>query len=300
MNQTDLVGRTAIVTGAGSGLGRAEALALAAGGANVVVNDIGPAAEAVAQEIRDRGAQALALPGDVREWELGRALVQAALDTFGGLDIVVNNAGVTRDAMPFNLTEAQWDEVVNVHLRGHAALSLAAAAHWRNTSKATGKLVYGRVINTASEAFLLGGPGQSNYAATKAGIVALTLSTSRALARYGVTANVICPWARTEMTREVFGEAPDETELDPLSPDRVGTFVAFLASPPAREISGQVFVVYGEQVALLAPPTVEQTFTAKNGAFTVEELVDRIVPYVAGLSNGQTYAATGVADLASS
>ena len=294
MSGTSLAGLTAIVTGAGAGLGRAEALALAGAGAGVVVNDVGnDAAGAVVREIEVAGGRAVAVAGDVSTWSLGAELVDAALSTFGGLGIVVNNAGVTRDAMLFNLTERHWDEVVGVHLKGHAALSAAAGAHWRRESKAAGGPVHGRVVNTSSEAFLFGGPGQPNYAAAKAGIVALTVSTHRALSRYGVTANAICPRARTRMTADVFGEHPDDGTPDPLAPDRVATFVSFLASPAASAVSGQVFVVHGDLVALLAPPTVERVFTADDGAFSVEELAGKVAPYVAGLPDGRTYMASG-------
>lgn len=297
MQNTDLSGRVAIVTGAGAGLGRAEALGLASQGASVVVNDIGAAGEAVAREIEDAGGRAIAIPGDVSDWSLGDRLVEAAVRKFGSLDIVVNNAGITRDAMLFNMTEKQWDEVIAVHLKGHAAVSRAAAVHWRAASKAAGGPVYGRIVNTASEAFLLGGAGQSNYSAAKAGIVALTLSTARGLSRYGVTANAICPRARTEMTADVFGESGERPGLDILAPERVATCVSFLASPAAEEVSGQVFIVYGDMVALMAPPAVQQKFTAADDAFTVAELAEQVVPYIAGLPNGQTYSAQSVSAL---
>ncbi|MEO5663404.1 MAG: SDR family NAD(P)-dependent oxidoreductase, partial [Nocardioides sp.] len=250
MSTTNLAGRTAIVTGAGSGLGRAEALALAQAGANVIVNDIGDAADAVVAEIRAIGPGAVAVKGDVGSWALGDEMVAAAVDTFGSLDIVVNNAGVLRDTMIFNLTEQAWDDVIRVHLKGHASLSRAAAVHWRTASKAAGGPIYGRLINTSSEAFLFGAAGQPNYSAAKAGITALTLSASQGLSRYGVTANVICPRARTEMTAHVFAEDTRADQLDILAPQRVGTFVSYLASPTSAGINGQVFVVYGDMVAL--------------------------------------------------
>src|SRR4051812_15088710 len=220
--RNSLEGRTAVVTGAGSGLGRSEALALAARGADVVVNDVGPTAEEVVAEIKALGREAVAVTGDVGDWAMGDRLVQAAVDTFGSLDILVNNAGVLRDKMLFNLTESDWDDVIRVHLKGHAAVSRAAAAHWRAASKAAGGPVYGRVVNTSSEAFLFGSAGQPNYSAAKAGIAALTLSTAQGLARYGVRANAICPRARTAMTEATFGEGTSPGGLDAMAPERVG------------------------------------------------------------------------------
>ncbi|WP_030175396.1 3-oxoacyl-ACP reductase [Spirillospora albida] len=292
-----LAGRTAIVTGAGAGLGRAEALALAARGAAVVVNDMGPAADDVVAEIEAAGGRALAVKGDVGDWSMGDTLVSAAVDTFGGLDILVNNAGVLRDKMLFNLSESDWDTVIHVHLKGHASVSRAAAVHWRAASKAAGGPVYGRVVNTSSEAFLFGSAGQPNYSAAKAGIVALTLSTSAGLGRYGVRANAICPRARTAMTEQQFGEGTAPGGLDVMAPERVGTFVSYLASPAAETISGQVFVVYGDMVALMAAPTVEQKFTADGGVFSVEEFGEKVTPYFADRDPHATYAAYSVAKL---
>lgn len=297
MSDTDLTGRAAVVTGAGAGLGRAEALALAARGAGVVVNDVGDAADTVVAEIEARGGKGVAVKGDVGDWDLGAQLVGAAVDTFGSLDIVVNNAGIIRDTMLFNLTETQWDDVIRVHLKGHAAVSRAAAAHWRATAKAAGTAVYGRVVNTASEAFLFGGAGQANYAAAKGGIVALTLSTSRALSRYGVTANAVCPRARTDMTSHVFDADPEDRELDILAPERVATLVAYLSAPASARISGQVFIAYGDMVALMAAPAVERKFTAENGTFSIEELDAELGAYFADRPEWKTYAALSVADL---
>lgn len=293
-----LVGRTAVVTGAGAGLGRSEALALAARGANVVVNDVGPAAEEVVAEIKALGREAVAVTGDVGEWSMGDRLVRAAVETFGSLDILVNNAGVLRDKMLFNLTESDWDDVIRVHLKGHAAVSRAAAAHWRAAAKAVGGPVYGRVVNTSSEAFLFGAPGQPNYSAAKVGITALTLATAQGLSRYGVRANAICPRARTGMTEAVFGAGANADDgLDILAPERVGTFVSYLASPAAEEINGQVFVVYGDMVALMAAPTVERKFTAADGTFTPEELDSQLTPYFSGRNPYHNYAAFSVAEL---
>jgi 3-oxoacyl-[acyl-carrier protein] reductase len=298
MSETSLAGRTAIVTGAGGGLGRAEALGLAAAGANVVVNDYSEAGDAVAKEIVAAGGNAIAVRGDIGEWALGDELVAAAVDTWGSLDIVVNNAGVLRDTMIFNLTESDWDEVIRVHLKGHASLSRAAAVHWRAASKAAGGPIYGRLINTTSEAFLFGSAGQPNYSAAKAGIVALTLSANQGLSRYGVTSNAIAPRARTNMTAHVFAGDPDaERELDILAPERVATLVSYLASPASAEISGQVFIVYGEMVALMDSPKVEQKFTADSGVFSTDELAAKLGSHFTGRSPYQTYAAYSVAEL---
>ncbi|GAA3150553.1 3-oxoacyl-ACP reductase [Planomonospora alba] len=296
---TTLEGRTAVVTGAGAGLGRSEALALAGRGADVVVNDVDRTAHDVVAEIEALGRRAVAVTGDAGDWSTGERLVRTAVEAFGGLDIVVNNAGVLRDRMLFNLTESDWDDVIRVHLKGHAALSRAAAAYWRAASKAAGGPVYGRVVNTSSEAFLFGSPGQPNYSAAKAGITALTLSTAQGLSRYGVRANAICPRARTGMTAGVFGEAAARSEggLDVLAPERVATFVSYLASPAADGINGQVFVVYGDMVALLAPATVERKFTAAGGVFSVEELDAQLTPYFSGRGPYETFAAHGVARL---
>ncbi|MCK0092392.1 3-oxoacyl-ACP reductase [Rhodococcus sp. HNM0563] len=293
-----LAGRAAVVTGAGAGLGRSEALALATAGAAVVVNDMGDAAHAVAEEIIAAGGQAIAVTGDVSDWSLGGRLIEESVKAFGSFDILVNNAGIIRDKMIFNLTESDWDDVIRVHLKGHAATSHAAAVHWRAASKETGDPVYGRIINTSSEAFLFGSAGQPNYSAAKAGITALTLSTAQGLSRYGVTANAICPRARTAMTAEAFGEADAaNTGLDPLAPERVGTLVSYLASPASHEINGQVFVVYGKMVALMASPKLENRFDAAGSAFTVEELDEQLSSYFTGRGQYETYAAYSIAEL---
>lgn len=297
MSDTDLTGRTAVVTGAGSGLGRAEALALAERGAAVVVNDIGAAAHTVAAEIEERGGRAIAVEGDVGTWSIGDRLVDAAVDQFGSLDVVVNNAGIIRDAMLVTMTEAMWNDVIRVHLKGHAALTTAAARYWRAQSKSSGSPVYGRLINTTSEAFLFGGAGQSNYAAAKSGIVALTLAAAQGLSRYGVTANAIAPRARTEMTAHVFDEDPSGSPVDILAPERVATFVAYLACPASSRVNGQVFVVYGDMVALMAPPVVENQFTAGSGVFTVDELDAQVSGYFADRPADRTFSARSVAAL---
>jgi 3-oxoacyl-[acyl-carrier protein] reductase len=289
-----LRGKVAVVTGAGAGLGRAEALALAVAGADLVINDVDPAAVAVVDEIEQLGGKAVFVAGDVGDSATADALVAAAVEQLGGLHVVVNNAGVVRDRMLFGMSDEEWDLVVRVHLRGHFLLSRRAAAHWRARSKETGTPVHGRIVNTASEAFLLGPPGQPNYAAAKAGIVALTVSTARALQRYGVTANAICPRARTAMTADVFGAPPDGP--DPLSVDHVAPLVTYLASPAAQAISGQVFVVHGGMVALIAPPTVEQRFDAA-GQWTLAELDATVGAHFADRDPTRMFAATEVLGL---
>ena len=279
-----LDGMTAIVTGAAAGLGRAEALALAAQGATVVVNDITEATGTV-DEIEAAGGKAVAVAGDVGERATADALVETALG-LGGLDIVVNNAGVLRDRMLFSMSDEDWDLVLKVHLRGHFLLSRNAAKYWRDKSKMDGKPVYGRLVNTASEAFLAGSPGQPNYAAAKAGIASLTVSTARGLHKYGVRANAICPRARTAMTEGVFGAAPAEG-ADPLSVDHVAPFVAYLASPAAEAINGQVFVVHGGMVALMAPPRIEQRWS-------VDDLATGVTGYFAVRDPGLMFAATEI------
>ncbi len=285
-----LEGKAALVTGAGAGLGRAEALALAAAGAAVVVNDYDKdAAHGVVEEIRSAGGQATAAAGDVSSWAVAEELVTTAIQEYGQLDILVNNAGVLRDRTIFNISEEEWDTVIGVHLKGHAGTTRFATAHWRERSKAAGGPVYGRVVNTASEAFLFGSGGQPNYAAAKAGIVALTVATHRACERYGVRANAICPRARTAMTAQVFGDAPEGD--DPLSVDRVAPLVAYLASPDAEQISGQVFVVYGGMVVLASAPDVERRFDAPSGSWTAEELAQEVGTYFAHRDNSVTFAA---------
>jgi NAD(P)-dependent dehydrogenase (short-subunit alcohol dehydrogenase family) len=290
-----LDGRVAIVTGAAAGLGRAEALALAAAGANIVVNDL--ARSDVLDEIESVGGKALLVTGDISERSTADALMTAAVADFGGLDIVVNNAGVTRDRMLFNMSDEEWDTVIRIHLRGHFLLARNAAAHWRDQSKSSGEPVYGRLINTSSEAGLTGPAGQANYAAAKAGIAALTLSAGRALARFGVTANAICPRARTAMTDAVFGPAPVDGP-DPLSPAHVAPLVAYLAAPAAAAISGQVFVVYGGMVAVMGAPTVERRFDAAAGTtWTAEDLDGTLGGYFDTRDPDRTFASTEVLSL---
>ncbi|MFS8201643.1 3-oxoacyl-ACP reductase [Streptomyces sp. CWNU-52B] len=308
-----LAGRSAVVTGAGRGLGRAEALELARLGAAVVVNDFGQSgrdgsggasaapAEEVASEIRDAGGRAVAHTGDVADHEQARELVELAISEYGQLDVLVNNAGILRDRMVFSMSEDEWDSVIRVHLKGHFNTTHFASAHWRARSKAADRPVYGRIVNTSSEAFLAGSAGQPNYAAAKGGIVGLTTSTALALAKYGVTANVICPRARTRMTADVFaglgGADGGGDGLDPLAPEHVAPLVGYLASPAAARVNGQLLVVHGGMVAVVERPRVAAKFDTKQDAFTYGELDALLTPHYADRPVGETFAAAEVLGL---
>jgi NAD(P)-dependent dehydrogenase (short-subunit alcohol dehydrogenase family) len=256
-------GRVAIVTGAGRGLGRAHALELARQGARVVVNDLGceldgsgggtgPAGEVV-EAIRAAGGEAVADGGDVADWEDAAAMVGAALDAFGRLDVVVNNAGFVRDRMFANAAEDEWDAVVRVHLKGHFCVARHAAAHWRDRAKA-GEAVDARIVNTSSGAGILGSIGQAAYSAAKGGIATLTLVQAAELGRYGVTANALAPAARTRMTEGVFTEmmaTPDDPgAFDAMAPENVSPLVAWLASPGSAHVTGRLFEVEGGKVGI--------------------------------------------------
>jgi NAD(P)-dependent dehydrogenase (short-subunit alcohol dehydrogenase family) len=241
--------RVVVVTGAGQGLGRAHALAFADAGFSVVVNDLSP--DTVDSVVAAIGDAAVPCPGDVADWDFGARLVRTAVSAFGGLDVLVNNAGLVRDRMLVSCTEAEWDDVVRVNLKGHFVPLRHAAAYWRDRAKA-GEPVAARVVNTTSGAGLMGSVGQANYAAAKAGVAALTQVAAAELARYGVTVNAIAPAARTAMTATVFSDAmraPD-TGFDAMAPENVSPLVVFLGSAEAGDITGRVFEVSGGTVSV--------------------------------------------------
>jgi 3-oxoacyl-[acyl-carrier protein] reductase len=297
-----LAGKAAIVTGAGNGLGRAESVALARAGALLVLNDLpGDAVLETARLVAAAGGQAVVHAGDIGEWETGSGLVAAALDAYGRLDILVNNAGVLRDRMIFTMSAEEWDTVIRVHLRGHFVTTHFATAHWRAASKAADGPVYARIVNTSSEAFLLGSPGQPNYAAAKAGIAALTVSTARACARYGVRANAICPRARTAMLAGLVSPPPADGP-DPLDPEHVTPLVTYLAGPAAERISGEVFVVHGGVAAVMNPPSVRAVFRADtpDGMWTLPAVHDALAgAFSGGSPDSPGFACTETMNLAS-
>lgn len=296
-NSTDLSGLVAVVTGAAAGLGRAEAIGLARVGATVVVNDIAGALDKsdVLDEIAAVGSKGVAVAGDISARSTADELVSTA-DGLGGLSIVVNNAGITRDRMLFNMTDEDWDAVIAVHLRGHFLLTRNAATYWRAKAKENGGTVYGRLVNTSSEAGLAGPVGQANYGAAKAGITALTLTAARGLGRYGVRANAIAPRARTAMTADVFGDAPslDDGQVDGLSPEHVVTLVQYLSSPASEAVNGQLFIVYGPTVTLVAAPTAEKHFTAGSDAWAVDDLGSTMGQYFADRDPELGFSATAL------
>ena len=234
----------------------------------------------MAGEIAAGGGQAVVAAGDVADWATGEKLLATALEQYGQLDILVNNAGVLRDRMVFTMSPEEWDLVIRVHLRGHFVTTRLATAYWREQRNAAGRPVYARIVNTSSEAFLLGSVGQPNYAAAKAGITALTVTTARSCSRYGVRANAICPRARTAMTAELMGPAPAGA-VDPLAPEHVAPLVVYLASPAAEAINGEVFVVHGGVAAVMEPPRVRSVFRASgtpDGMWTLDAVAAALGP----------------------
>jgi NAD(P)-dependent dehydrogenase (short-subunit alcohol dehydrogenase family) len=285
-----LDGRVAIITGAGGGLGREHALFFAAEGAKVVVNDLGgaidgsgsdrTAAQQVVHEIQELGGEAVANGDDVADWEGAKRLVDMAVEAFGDLHVLVNNAGILRDRVLINMSEAEWDSVIHVHLKGHFAPTRHAATYWREQSKA-GRDVKASVINTSSTSGLIGNAGQANYGSAKAGIAAFTVIIAQELARYGVRANAISPAARTRMTENTPGlsdivQAPaDPGMFDVWAPGNVSPLVGYLATEKCPS-TGRVFFVQGGLVRTFQPWTMTDSIE-KNGRWTIEELEDAMV-----------------------
>jgi 3-oxoacyl-[acyl-carrier protein] reductase len=286
----DLDGKVAIITGAARGLGRSHALELARQGARIVVNDLGGAADgqgrdedparAVCEEIKAMGGEAVPHFGDVANWDHAKAMIQTAIDEFGELNILVNNAGFLRDAVLFNMSEDDFDSVIRVHLKGHFCPIRHAAQYWREQGKAKGQ-VYGRLISTASESYLFCPPGQPNYSAAKAGIVTLTMGAAQLLQKYGVTANVFVPRARTRMTNTgalaaMF--AKPEEGFDAFAPENTSPLIGYLASPRAERISGHVFIIWNREVKIVSRPGIDEVFES-DAQWNTNSLHDALGPY---------------------
>jgi NAD(P)-dependent dehydrogenase (short-subunit alcohol dehydrogenase family) len=282
--------RVAIVTGAGRGIGAAHARLLASEGAAVVVNDLGgdatgdgadlTPAQQVVEEINANGGRAVVNGGSVSSWADAEAMVQQAVDTFGGLHILVNNAGILRDRMSFSMTEEDWDTVIDVHLKGHFAPSRFAAAYWRAKFKETNEPVNATIVNTASESGIYGNGGQANYAAAKAGIASMTIVMARELERLGVRVNAICPTARTRLTETVAGDfmAKKEGQADIFAPENIAAVVAWLASDLSSPITGQVVKVMGGNLQVLRGwrPVTECTDEMEWSLDSVEAVSKRL------------------------
>jgi len=277
-------GRVVVITGAGGGIGRGYALAFAKEGAKVVVNDLGGSrdgtgqsrspAQAVVDEIVAAGGEAAANGDDVSTWDGAEGLINQAIETFGRLDVLVNNAGILRDKMLVNMSEAEWDAVIKVHLKGTFAPTRHAAAYWREQAK-IGNAVDARVINTTSPSGLYGNVGQSNYGAAKAGIATFSIIAAQELGRYGVTVNAIAPTAMTRMTEDLASmqeiNVADESGFDALAPENIAPLAVWLGSPESREISGRIFAVWGGRITVsegwVGGPRVE-----RNAAWSPSEL----------------------------
>ncbi len=284
-----LDGRVAVITGAGRGIGREHALLFAAEGASVVVNDLGGAvdgsgddrtpAEQVVAEIEGLGGKAVVSDHDVTSWEGGRQLVATAVEAFGDLHVLVNNAGILRDRVLVNMTEEEWDAVIHVHLKGHFVPTRHAAAHWREQSKA-GKEVRASIVNTSSTSGLLGNPGQTNYGAAKAGIAAFSVIAAQELGRYGIRVNAIAPAARTRMTESTPGladivKAPvDAAQFDTWDPANISPLVAYLATEGCTA-SGRVFFIQGGTIRNFENWSMTDTLE-RSSRWTVAELQEEM------------------------
>jgi NAD(P)-dependent dehydrogenase (short-subunit alcohol dehydrogenase family) len=280
-------GRVAVVTGAGRGIGREHALLLAAHGAKVVVNDIGAAADgtgldsspaaATVADIRAAGGEAVVNGDDVSDWAGAKNLIDQAIKEFGRLDVLINNAGILHDRMLANMSEAEWDAVIKVHLKGTFAPTHHATGYWREQSKAVGRPVDARIINTSSSSGLYGNPGQTNYGAAKAGIAAFTIIAARELRRYGITVNAIMPHAQTRMT-EGLRTVTEEVRAK-RDPRWVATLAVWLASTDSREVSGRVFEAGGGILAVMEGwhrgPTVDQIADPAKLGPIITDLVAR-------------------------
>jgi 3-oxoacyl-[acyl-carrier protein] reductase len=278
----DLTGKVAVITGAGRGLGREEAIQLARQGARVVINDIDrpdatEAAHSAVEEIKRFGGEAIAVFGDCADSADAENLMKTTLDTFGDMNIMINNAGFCRDKTIFGMSDDEFDSVVRVHLRGHFVNMRNATAHWREKAKA-GEAVYGRLISTSSEAAIYGSAGQPNYAAAKAGIIAMAMGAAQLLDKYGITSNVIMPRALTDMTAggqtaEMFAP-PADGGFHAFDPANVAPLVGYLASPEAGRISGEVMVVWGSEVSILQRPKLLDAIANPKGAqkWSVDDL----------------------------
>jgi NAD(P)-dependent dehydrogenase (short-subunit alcohol dehydrogenase family) len=283
-------GKVAIVTGAGRGLGREHALLLAAEGARVMINDLGGStdgsgndgspAQDVAAEIRAAGGTCAVNGDDVADWDGARRLVEETVETLGGLDVLVNNAGILRDRMLVNMSAEEWDDVVRVHLRGHFGPSRFAADYWRGRSRESGP-VGAAVVNTSSTSGVVGNIGQTNYGAAKAGIAAFTVIAAKELERYGVRVNAIVPAARTRLTEQTPGlgavVAEGSSQFDPWDPANVSPMVAYLASDLCR-VSGAVFFAQGGRVARMRPWSFAETIVKDDGRWEIRELAAELDP----------------------